>query len=201
MYEVLEQKLTAIKEWVRSIPQYMITAKPSKDGYDQVEGRKVQPGEQQYDQPVRRFANYGFRSLPPTGSESVALSINGAVGNKIQIASENIKYGPDDLQEGEVSIFSKFGNNLQRFTTNGDIVFNRGTKQVARVDDRTDSGLLEGFVVPAAMVTPGSLQLFYTPKGGTRVTILDVKIPGLTGVGGSSQVLGQIFTGAPHLLA
>lgn len=96
-------KFSSLVEMMRGTIQYYITATPDKSGYDQVQGHKVGPNDPQYQIGVRRMASYGMRSLPPYGSESIELSVNAALGNKVQVASENIKYGPTDLEEGESS--------------------------------------------------------------------------------------------------
>jgi phage gp45-like len=74
---------------------------------DQIEGR----GDSDTPDIARRMQPFGFRSVPVVGSEGVVLVINGGKrsgGAAVLIASENLGYGPQEMVEGETSLFSKF---------------------------------------------------------------------------------------------
>ncbi len=232
MEEYYNKIINSLKEWVRGLVQYAITTIPDTSGYDQVEGRAVGPRDPAYQLGVRRFGNYGFRSLPPKGSEAILVNVNGALGNKAEIASENIAYGPSidpkstltnnfaPLQEGEVSIFSKF-KALLRLKTNGnltlnsgetstgtpsDIVLNDGVHKIARVNDTVDCGSIS---ITPVVITGTANFWYYPPGGGTKYLIGTLISPMLTGSGTPLNdsglplipVNGVITSGADHALA
>jgi phage gp45-like len=61
--------------------------------------------------PVRRIWPFGLRSVPVQGSEGVVLVINGgrrSGGAAVLVGAENLKYGPQDLKEGETALYSQF---------------------------------------------------------------------------------------------
>lgn len=222
MLEYIEKRLTNITEMMRNVVQYYVTATPNKNGYDQVQGHKVGSNDPQYQIGVRRMASYGMRSLPPYGSESIEVSVNAALGNKVQVASENIKYGPSDLEEGEVSLFSMF-KQLLRFKKNGDatldsgenssgskadIILNGGTKKIARVDDHAKVTLRTTYVVVPG-TPPGFTLTHYVinPDGSQTVlfsfTVIagTVAIPAAPAVPYDVEVDSTIYEGADHALA
>lgn len=223
MFEYFQEKINQVMEWIRNSTQYVITAVPDKGGIDQVEGRKVGPSDPQYQIPVRRMAQYGYRSLPPNGSENILVTPNAAFGNKCIVASENRNFGPSDLEEGEVSLFSKF-KQLLRLKTDGkltidsgkdnagnqaDIILNGGTAKVARVGDQAKTtirtvytvvpGTPPGFNLTCSAVSPDGLSstvLFqFTVVAGA------VTVPTLPGVPYDVEVDSEIFQGAPHVLS
>lgn len=215
-------KFSSLVEMMRGTIQYYITATPNKSGYDQVQGHKVGSNDPQYQIGVRRMASYGMRSLPPYGSESIELSVNAALGNKVQVASENIKYGPTDLEEGESSFFSMF-KQLLRFKKNGDatldsgenssgtkadIILNGGSKKIARVDDHAKVTLRTTYVVVPG-TPPGFTLTHYVVNPDGSQTILfsftviagSVSIPAAPVIPYDVEVDSTIFEGADHALA
>lgn len=222
MLDYIEKRLSSLTEMMRGTIQYYITATPDKSGYDQVQGHKVGANDPQYQIGVRRMASYGMRSLPPYGSESIELSVNAALGNKVQVASENIKYGPTDLEEGEVSLFAMF-KQLFRLKKNGDatldsgedssgtkanIIFNGGTEKVARVNDHAKVTLRTTYVVVPG-TPPGFTLTHYVvnPDGSQTVlfsfTVIagSVSIPAAPVVPYDVEVDSTIYEGAPNVLA
>lgn len=111
--------------------------------------------------PARRMGPFGLRWCQPADCEGIALNVGGRL-QLVLIAAESGKYGPTDLEGGEVSLYDmagstielrKDGNVLVRAKGGGvievdkdgnvkitaaagkDIVHNGGTAQVARKGD------------------------------------------------------------------
>lgn len=227
MEEYFNKVINGLREWVRGLVQYAITAVPSPDGYDQVKGREVGPNDPQYQIGVRRFGNYGFRSMPPVGSEAILVNINGSLGNKAEIASENIAYGPSTdakdtsnfgpLKEGEVSLFSKFKSLIRLKTsgavsidsaTNSDVVMNGGIHKVARVGDHAKIIIRSVWSPAPTPAPPGTFILAcgaltsggYTPFFQFQ-SLGVVLLPSAPGTPYDVELDSEIFEGADHVFA
>lgn len=121
--------------------------------------------------------HYGFRSRVPVGSEGVAIAIGGRSHHMIVIATEKRDTVRDDLQEGEVVIYSKFGQAITLGTdgnvhiksnngastveikANGEVLLNGEGPGVARIGDTI---LIDGNVVingapPVSFVGTGTI--------------------------------------------
>lgn len=108
---------------------------------------------------VRRMWPFGIRSVVPPRVEAITVGPMASEAQKVMIAAESDTYGPDDLAEGEVAIYSSAhkegavcyvkldkngqiairAKNAQKITidagTGADVVVNGGTKEVARKGD------------------------------------------------------------------
>jgi len=73
---------------------------------------------------VPRFAEYGFTSNPPTGTQAVIASKNGDRNDGICIATSNAKYRMTQLATGEVAIHDNIGQSV--YLTAEGIVINGG---------------------------------------------------------------------------
>lgn len=95
-----------IKNYVARMVVYVITARGSASGQeDEILGR----GDSDQSMPVRRLWPFGIRSVPPAGSEGIALAINGGrLGARVLVAAEHGDHGPKDLQSGECALYSAF---------------------------------------------------------------------------------------------
>jgi len=58
-------------------------------------------------QDVESFAHYGFTSVPASGAEGVAVCVGGNRDHPIVVATEDKRYRPKDLSEGEVALYTK----------------------------------------------------------------------------------------------
>ena len=142
-----------IRFWVEQrlawLVQYGTITRSSANGADAVSGRVS--GVQHE---ARRFWPWGLRSVPPVGSETITLGVDGSSANKVEIAAESTSrtaqgleytYGPKDLQEGEAALYCKVNGTLIRLSADGllalaaaapkDVVVNGGTQPVARKSD------------------------------------------------------------------
>lgn len=88
-------------------------AQSSEDGFEFHEGYQNDAQEPDPQYGLVRFQHYGFRSRPPVRSEIVALSINGGKNNRVYIASEAPGQGPTQQKEGEVELYSQFGQRIR----------------------------------------------------------------------------------------
>lgn len=63
-------------------------------------------------QDVELMQHYGFTSHPPAGSECVVLPLGGRNGHGIVIATEHGSYRLQNLQPGEVALYSDEGDSV-----------------------------------------------------------------------------------------
>jgi phage gp45-like len=175
-----------IRQYVARVVRWAVSAQSPKDGYLWVEGREEDSSEPLYQEYWRFMQQYGLRSRPRAGSEIAGVSIAGEGNLRIAVATETPGEGPTDQEDGEVELYAQFG---QRFILDkdgqiritakgatilidtdgnvkvdaaGDIVFNGGTKEVARQDDMADGGALGvtmgmGAVAAITYFPPGSV--------------------------------------------
>lgn len=59
---------------------------------------------------VERFQQYGLSSVPEPGAEAVMLAVGGSRSHMVAVAVDDRRYRPRDLKEGEVCLYSKFGD-------------------------------------------------------------------------------------------
>ena len=127
-----------------------------------VEGHPVDPSDPQSQWYQRLFQHYGFASSPKKGSELITAAIGGEGNNTAIIAEYTSGKGPDDLQEGDVSVYGDKDGQILRMNEAGDtslqtagaalrmdtlgqvnidsesskdVIFNGGSQNVARKGD------------------------------------------------------------------
>jgi len=77
---------------------------------------------------IPRYAEYGFTSNPPDGTQAVIASKNGDRNDGIVIATSNAKYRMKGLATGEVAIYDDSGQSV--YLSAAGIVVNGGGKPV-----------------------------------------------------------------------
>jgi hypothetical protein len=109
---------------------------------------------------VRRMQHFGFRSRPPSGVAAIRLGNFEAAGNSVVVAEDSERYGPGDLNDGEVAIYNKQNGTEIRLDAQGNIkitagsganvVVNGGNADVGRVGDQVQVTIPTGsFLVGA----------------------------------------------------
>ncbi len=91
--------------------------------YDQSEN------EESSQQVVRKMQWFGFRSRPPEGSDTLVLGPRSSRGQRVLVACDHLQYGPTDLKDGEVTVFSQSGS-IIKLDVDGNITLipNEGAK-------------------------------------------------------------------------
>ncbi len=56
---------------------------------------------------VRRMQHFGFRSRPPKGVAAIRLGNFEAASNSVVVAEDSSRYGPGDLEDGEMALYNK----------------------------------------------------------------------------------------------
>ncbi len=79
---------------------------------------------------IERLQNYGFSSVPPTGSEAFVVYLNGNRDHGVVIVCDNGEFRPVGLKDGEAVAYTKHGQTYL-LDENGDHVFEGGTDYVA----------------------------------------------------------------------
>ena len=69
---------------------------------------------------IERFGAYGFTSVPKAGAEGIFICVGGRRDQVFCIGTEDRRYRPTDLADGEVAIYNDTGAKIV-FKTNGDI--------------------------------------------------------------------------------
>lgn len=130
-------------------------------------------GEESTTDRVRWMVAFGVRSQPTSGTEMIVVSPRGGSVNAVCVASENLAYGPTDLAEGEVAIFSKASGCVIKLDKDGkitvtasagkDVVVNDGTKKVARDGEKvaptaTMKTLLTAIIAAVNAAAPGTIS-------------------------------------------
>ena len=62
---------------------------------------------------VERFQEYGFTSVPKAGAEAIAAAIGGARGHLVAIAVDDRRYRMQDMQPGEVALYTDEGDYIK----------------------------------------------------------------------------------------
>lgn len=195
-------------EWLRDYVTTVVAravrftqvASTSANGYtDAVDGHAGGGTDPNYRLSVRRLFPFGLRSRPPAGVDCVVVHANGGITNGIMVGAESTRYGPSNLNVGEVAIYSiaaaamikidKTGvitilssdtkNIAIAATGTGEVVVNSGTLEVARDTDPVNAGTLTGQAGPYPVV----------------FTHVDAKTSAVT-IGQSVQLTGKITDGA-----
>lgn len=151
-----------VKQWTARLVRYGILAHTESTGFDQLEGAQGDGVNPSYQQPARRFQHYGFRSRPRVGAEIICVAPRGGTSNRVSIASEVSGQGPQDQEEGEVEVYSQFGQRLRlisdgsfilKESSGGQIVF---AQKVWSVDSTVESRHFQGKgAAPTAIPGPG----------------------------------------------
>lgn len=149
-----------IREEVARAVQTGTVANSSADGFEDELAGRSQPDEPSYQEAVRRLWPFGMRSRPPSGVECVVVRSGGAPG--VLIAAESAKYGPADLEEGELAIYCITSGAVIKLDKDGkitidaaaakDVVVNGGSLKVARDTDPVNAGTLTGQAGPYPVV-------------------------------------------------
>ena len=151
MHEVLRLLRAELRELIRqavanAIQFTHVTASGSSGEHDQVAGHKTEgPGEEAYDYEVRRLQHFGFRSRPPSDVWVLRVAATGGATNGATVAEDSTRYGPSDLEDGEVSLYNRVSGVEIRLDQHGGIVVQAaagktvaiqgGDKGIARLDD------------------------------------------------------------------
>lgn len=171
----------------------------SANRYDGVDGQESDGDEPEPQRTIERMQHYGFRSRPRATSRAVVLQVNGGAGNNVSVAEETPGTGPTDQKDGEVEVYSEYGQRIRylqdqnlRVDAPGvaDVIINGGSAKVARVGDKGFYGELIAYHDLDTSVTPPVLtvRLSYrsndpaSPYYFTEKKLLEFKVPGATPV-------------------
>lgn len=192
VYERLRQLGADLREYARQVVantiQYtQVTRSTSSGEHDKVAGyRSEGAGEEDYDYEVRRVQHFGFRSRPPKDVWAVRLAMTGGATNNVTVGEDSTRYGPSDLEDGEVALFNSANGLEVRFDKNGNINaqsapgqlinLQGGDRGVARLKDSVDGGTL--IFVPSSppslsYVAPGG-EMPQIPPGGATIALKGV---------------------------
>jgi phage gp45-like len=152
-----------------------------------VEGHAVDPSDPESQWYARLVQHYGFASSPPRNSELITSSISGEANNTSVVAEYAPGKGPDDLAEGDVSVFGSndaqiLRMNAQDNTTqlqtagadikldSGDIILNGGTHKISRVGDHAKLVLRTTAAGPVSGIT--TLTIGVVSEDGLSQTVV-----------------------------
>jgi len=78
---------------------------------------------------VERIQNFGFTSNPKSGSQALALFLNGNKDHGIIIAVDDVSYRMKSLPEGGTAVYDAFGNSIV-LTSSGIAISTASGKEV-----------------------------------------------------------------------
>jgi phage gp45-like len=90
---------------------------------DKTKGHRTEgAGEQEYDHEAQRLQHFGLRSLPPAGTWCVRIGASGSSTNSLIVAEDPVdRYGPQDLEDGEVAIYNKVTGCIIKLDKDGNV--------------------------------------------------------------------------------
>lgn len=105
----------------------------------EVEGRAGAEDEPSYEDRAQFLQHYGFRSRPAADSLVATLCHMGASSQRVIVADETPGAGPSDQEEGEVELYSTFGQRI-RLRTSGRLTLE--TSHGSRAELREDGSVV-----------------------------------------------------------
>lgn len=179
VFEWVQRLRAELREYARQVVANAIqftqfTRSTSSGEHDKVAGYRTEGvGEEAYDYEVRRMQHFGFRSRPLKDVWTLRVAATGGPTNNVTVAEDSRRYGPSDLQDGEVALFNSVAGvevrldhdgNINAQSAAGKVVsLQGGDRGVARLNDDVDCGTL--VFTPNAGTTAAVLS--YIPPGGT----------------------------------
>jgi len=149
-YEALRHARTELRELVRQVVANALqftrfTRTSSSGARDGVAGHPTSSDEERYDYEVRRLQHFGFRSVPPADTVGFRIAACGGATNGVTVAEDSPRYGPSDLDDGEVALFNtregleirldKNGSVRIRSARGATVELQGGGRGIARRDD------------------------------------------------------------------
>lgn len=71
---------------------------------------------------IERFQEFGFTSVPPEGAEAITVSVTADRSHSVVIATEDRRYRPKNLKQGEVALYTKQNGKRVYAKENGDLL-------------------------------------------------------------------------------
>jgi phage gp45-like len=180
-YHIARELRRELKEWVRDQVSVMVKLLPystnTADGTgDKVQGYQTEGSDEQpYDFDGRRIFPFGIRSRPPVGTLGVWIGVAGESGNGVIVGAESSRFGPSDLNDGEVAFYNKVNGCLVKLDQNGGVtITDAGGSQVKLDGSGNVTVQAAGTVTVKGSGAPGSVQLGGTVKGNVLIQTLAV---------------------------
>lgn len=185
--------MDAVRELFANTIQLAPYALSTKDGYrDKVEGfipqDDPQSGDKKYDLDGRRAWPFGIRSRPPKGVQAVWLRV-GRSPNGVIVGADSSRYGPSDLDDGEVALYNKVSGVVVRLTKDGDVIINAASGRTVQINGSSYSLLnTETFLTALkAWVTAVNTVLGSNCVNGATLTAYSAQGPTLAAFDPSSS--------------
>lgn len=114
---------TYVRQVVANAIQYtQFTLSGASGEHDKVAGHKTEGGDEQpYDYEVRRLQHFGLRSRPPKDVWTLRVAATAGSTNNVTVAEDSTRYGPSDLDDGEVAVYCKVQNVIIRLFSDGSV--------------------------------------------------------------------------------
>lgn len=145
-YELIRELKAWAKQYIEDkiaagIVKYGLYSRSTASGEgDAIRGYQIDGAdEQQYDFAGRRVFPFGIRSRPPSGTWGVWIGKGGRSGDGIIVGAESSRFGPSNLNDGEVAIYNKVTGCMALFDQNGGISFTAAAGQTVNSNGTTYS--------------------------------------------------------------
>lgn len=164
-----------------------------------VQGLQLQLGATEVADQVEHFQDYGFASVPLSGSEGIALFVGGSRAHGVVVAVRDRAGRPGGLQAGEVAIYTVEGDFLKfqkerKATLKTKTLLldaeDTGTfkaKKLVSIESTEDSTSVKGKKKVTIVATDEEVEI----KGGTKIK-LDAQHVEITGY---LKVAGEVYAG------
>jgi phage gp45-like len=144
------QLIHEVKEWAKGfiekaiasgIVKYGLYSRSTASGEgDAIRGYETEGSDEQpYDFAGRRVFPFGIRSLPPSGTWGVWIGKGGRSGDGVIVGAESSRFGPGNLQDGEVAIYNKVNGCVIKLDQNGAVSINAASGQTVNINGTTYS--------------------------------------------------------------
>jgi len=178
--------------------KYALLATPTAKGFDAIEAPEQAPDEPKASIPARRLMWFGFRSVPPAGSECAVIASRAGASNNMIVGCENLGFGPVDLETGEAAVYSQFdqlifldkegsitstaaGSSIQQFKDGNIVLISKGGATLGMSDTAADSTFSDNLTI-----TRNTTSGHYIGGGGTPTAVIGAAL----GAGGTVGVVG-----------
>lgn len=172
MLDWVTRQINALEERVKryvddrlaSSLEYTQYSRSSKLGSgDKTVGHKADgAGERDYDHDAQRMQHFGLRSLPPKGTWCIRLAAAGGNTNGVIVAEDpGNRYGPQDLEDGELALYNKVTGCVIKLDKNGKVTITASAGQIVAINGQSWSApqweqfivALSGFLTSLAGAT------------------------------------------------
>ncbi len=112
--------------------EYSTISKTSADGA--TEAMRASDDDPEVERAVRRIEPWGVRCRPPSGIRGAIIKALGGASSGLLVGVSTTRYGPSDLEEGEVALYSIGSGAVIKINKDGAVTVTASSGQTVAVD-------------------------------------------------------------------